>query len=89
MTKESLINITKSNGAYSIPSTLCNSKAKVLVLAGEKELPIMKKSAALINNTIKGSHLNVISKCGHGEISLAYPKEYLNLLQQLFTGNNE
>jgi pimeloyl-ACP methyl ester carboxylesterase len=89
MTKESLINITKSNGAYSIPSTLCNSKAKVLVLAGEKELPIMKKSAALINNTIKGSHLNVISKCGHGEISLVYPKEYLSLLQQFFTGNNE
>ena len=34
MTKESLINITKSNGEYSISPTLCNTKAKTLILVG-------------------------------------------------------
>jgi pimeloyl-ACP methyl ester carboxylesterase len=84
MTKESLINITKSNGNYSMPSTICNTKAKILILVGEKELSIMKKSATLLQNTIEGSFLKVIDKSGHGEISLIYPNKYLDLLQQFF-----
>jgi pimeloyl-ACP methyl ester carboxylesterase len=89
MTKESLINITKSNGDYSIPPTLCNTKAKTLILVGEKELSIMKKSAALLHNTINGSCLKVIEKSGHGEISLLYPDKYLELLQDFFMNNSK
>lgn len=89
MTKESLINITISNGNYSMPLTLHNTKAKALILVGEKELSIMKKSASLLHETISGSILNVIEKSGHGEISLTYPEKYLNLLQQLFSNNIE
>jgi pimeloyl-ACP methyl ester carboxylesterase len=84
MTKESLINITKSNGIYSVPAALCNTKAKTLIIVGGKELPIMKKSAVLLHDTIKGSQLNVIDKYGHGEISLIHPREYLDLLEQFF-----
>jgi len=84
MTKESLINFTKSNGDYPMPSTLCNTNAKTLILVGEKELSVMKKSASLLHETINGSILKVIEKSGHGEISLIYPDKYLNLLQQLF-----
>ena len=87
MTKESLINITISNGDYPMPLTLCNTKAKTLILVGEKELSIMKKSASLLHQTINGSFLKVIEKSGHGEISLIYPDKYLNLLQQLFLSN--
>jgi len=87
MTKESLINITISNGKYPMPSTLCNTKAKILILVGEKELSIMKKSASLLHETINGSFLKVIEKSGHGEISLIYPEKYINLLQQLFSNN--
>lgn len=87
MTKESLINITKSNGNYSMPSTLCNTNAKTLILVGGKELSVMKKSALLLHKTIDGSFLKVIEKSGHGEISLIYPNKYLNLLKQLFAHN--
>jgi len=87
ITKESLINITISNVNYPMPQTLCNTKAKTLILVGEKELSIMKKSASLLNETINGSVLKVIEKSGHGEISLIYPDKYLNLLQQLFAKN--
>ena len=87
MTKESLINFTISNGDYPMPSTLCNTKAKTLILVGGKELSVMKKSALLMHETIIGSFLKIIEKSGHGEISLIYPDKYLNLLQQLFTNN--
>ncbi len=80
MTKESLINITKSNGDYSIPPTLCKTKAKTLILVGGKELSIMKKSATLLHNTINNSFLKIIEKSGHGEISLLHPDKYLDLL---------
>lgn len=85
MTKKSLINITKSNGNYSIPSSICNTNAKVLILVGEKELSIMKKSATLLHNTIRGSFLKVIEKSGHGEINIIHPDKYLQLLQQLIS----
>ncbi len=62
MTKESLINIAKSNGDYSISSNLSKTKAKALILVGEKELGVMKKSAELLYNTIKGSSLKIIEK---------------------------
>lgn len=84
MTKESLINITKSNGNYSMPETLSKSKARTLILVGEKELTIMKKSATLVSNTIKNSIKKVIKNCGHGEISLLYPYKYLELIQNFF-----
>lgn len=84
MTKESLINITKSNGNYSISERLCNTKAKTLILVGEKELSIMKKSAKLLHDTIKGSSLKVIEKSGHGEISLIHTDRYIDLIKCFF-----
>jgi pimeloyl-ACP methyl ester carboxylesterase len=84
MTKESLINITKSNGDYSIPPSLCNTKAKTLILVGGKELSVMKKSANLLHETIKGSTLKVIEKGSHGEISLIHADRYIDLLQGFF-----
>lgn len=84
MTKESLINITKDNGNYSIPPTLCKNKAKTLILVGEKEISVMKKSAELLHHTINNSFLKVIEKGKHGEISLLYPDKYLDLLKDFF-----
>jgi len=85
MTKESLINITNSNGDYSISPTLLNTHAKALILVGEKELPMMKKSANLLHDTIKGSTLKVIEKSGHGEISLVQTDTYIDLILQFFS----
>jgi pimeloyl-ACP methyl ester carboxylesterase len=84
ITKESLINITKSNGAFPLPLTLYKTKAKTLILVGAKEIAIMKKSAELLHDTIKESSLKIIEKSGHGEISLMHPDRYLILIQQFF-----
>ncbi|MGV8906281.1 MAG: alpha/beta fold hydrolase [Acetobacterium sp.] len=84
MSKESLINMIKSNGSYAIPNALGNTKAKTLILVGEKELGIMKKSAFLINKMIPVSTIKVITKSGHGDISLNDYKAYNELLNQFF-----
>jgi pimeloyl-ACP methyl ester carboxylesterase len=82
MTKESLIQMTKSNGYYTMPATLKNTKAKTLILTGEKELSVMIKSAKCLYDTISGSSLLVMKKIGHGEISLTYPDRYVELLKR-------
>lgn len=84
MTKESLINITRSNGNYPIPIGLEKTKAKTLILVGEKELGIMKKSARILHEALPESHLVIIEKSGHGEISLNASGKYLALLFELF-----
>jgi pimeloyl-ACP methyl ester carboxylesterase len=80
MSRESLINMSLSNGSYSLPQGVSCTSAKTLILAGEKELPVMKKSARLLHETIGGSTLKVMDKYGHGELSLANPDEYIRIL---------
>ncbi|WP_244991619.1 alpha/beta hydrolase family protein [Clostridium senegalense] len=84
ITKESLVNITLSNGNYILKNTIKNTKAKVLIIVGEKELKIMKKSAEELHNTISNSHLYIVKKMGHGELSLVNYEEYVSLIRNFF-----
>ena len=70
MTKDSLINMILSNGTYKLKKNEINTSAKVLIIVGEKEPAIMKKSAIELNNRIANSKLYIIPKMGHGEIEL-------------------
>lgn len=89
MTKKTLINITISNLDYPVPLDLCKTKAKTLILVGERELSMMKRSASLLHQAINGSTLKIIKKSGHGEISLMYPHKYIKLLENFFANNTE
>jgi pimeloyl-ACP methyl ester carboxylesterase len=80
MTKQSLINITLSNGNYELKHSISNTKAKVLIMVGGKEISIMRKSAKRLNEVIVGSELNILPGMGHGEISLLHPEMYVELL---------
>lgn len=82
--KESLINITLSNGNYPLNLSIADTQAKVLIVVGEKEISVMKKSAHLLKNTIPSSTLFIAQKMKHGELSLAYPQKYIEQLQLLF-----
>lgn len=85
ISKQSLINITLSNGSYALKHSIAAVTAKVLIIAGEKELGIMKKSAELLHKTIKGSSLYIAPKMKHGELCMVYPDNYIRLLNQLFS----
>jgi pimeloyl-ACP methyl ester carboxylesterase len=84
ISKQSLINMTLSNGTYDLKGTIANTKVKVLIIVGEKEIAIMKKSAQRLHKTIVGSELYIASNMKHGEISLKHPKKYMDLLRKLF-----
>ena len=88
ISKESLINITLSNGNYLLNESIANTQAKVLIIVGEKELRVMKKSAYLLKRTINDSTLFIAPKMKHGELSLAYPDKYVEQLLLLFATPN-
>lgn len=85
MSKKSLINITVSNSSYSLKSTIADSTAKTLIITGEKELGIMKKSAQALHQTIKHSVLYMAPNMKHGELSIKHPQQYTQLLRRFFT----
>ncbi len=84
MTKQSLINIALSNGNYNLKDSIYETQAKVLIIAGGKEISIMKKSAEKLSNVIPGSELNIAENLKHGELSLAHPKEYVEIIENFF-----
>ena len=85
ISKQSLINITLSNGNYSVREEISATKAKVMVIVGGKELGVMKRSARKLHEMIKGSQLCVMSGMKHGEVSLVHQKEYIQLMKTLFS----
>jgi pimeloyl-ACP methyl ester carboxylesterase len=84
MSKQSLINITLSNGTYHLKESISSTKAKVLIIVGEKEISVMQKSAKRLHKEISGSELYIAPGMRHGEISLKYPQKYMELLEKLF-----
>jgi len=84
VTERSLINITVSNGNYELKSGIGKTAAKALIIAGEKELAIVRKSSQLLSDTIPHSNLHIAKGMKHGELSQANPGEYVGLLRALF-----
>lgn len=85
ISKQSLINITISNGNYSLKDSISKTNAKVLIIVGSKEIGIMKKSAYLLHESIKDSDLYIAEGMKHGEISLVHTQKYVKLIKSFFT----
>lgn len=81
ISKQSLINITLSNGTYALKNTISHTTAKVLLIVGSKELGIMKKSAHRLHDCIKNSELYIAKGMKHGEMSLVHTADYARLLK--------
>ena len=82
MSKASLIRLSKSNAAYSLKNGVRYTAAKVLIIAGEKELGVMKKSAELLHEAIPGSTLYIAAGLKHGELSLRHSADYVELIRK-------
>lgn len=85
---QSLINISLSNGTYQLKDSIKNSKAKVLVIVGGRELKIMRKSAVRLNECIPNSKLFIKEGMKHGELSLVHPEQYVDEIIS-FMGSEE
>ncbi|MDR2602660.1 MAG: alpha/beta hydrolase [Spirochaetaceae bacterium] len=86
ISKQSLTNIMLSNGSYTLKRNIEKSKAKVLIIAGEREIKRIKKSAEILNRRIPDSILYFSRKMRHGELSMVYPAEYVKIIKSLFNG---
>ncbi len=80
MSKASLVQLTISNGHYDLNPSFSQTTAKVLILVGEKEIGIMKKSAKRLHAALQGSRLFVAPRMKHGELSLVHTEVYLEQL---------
>lgn len=84
MSKQSLVNIVLSNGTYELKDEIRNTKAKALIIVGEKEGAALKKSATKLHQTIPHSKLYTAPKMKHGEMSLVHSERYVELLKEFF-----
>ena len=87
--KEDMISFMEANSKYEIKSTLEDTQAKVLIVVGDKERPIMKKSANIIHQKIKESRIQIIPNYSHGEFSINNPAQYIKCIGELVTDRDE
>ena len=86
MSKQSLINILKSNASYDLKDSISETEAKVLIIVGEKEIGKMQQSAQKLNTKIPDSQLYITKNMNHGEFSLSYPEKYLEVINSFLNG---
>lgn len=86
LSRETLANTLVSNGTYALPPALASTHAKTLVIAGEKEPAMMRRSARMLHVAIPNSELAIYPRMKHGELSLAYPQTYVTKLKSFFDG---
>jgi len=84
MSSESLANMARSNSRFVLSEDIAKTSARVLVMVGEKERPMMKRSAEILHKSIPRSVLYVAKNLKHGELSLTQPREYAALLRRFF-----
>lgn len=87
ISKQSLMNMSRSNGNYALKKELSKTRSNVLIIVGEKELGIMKKSAQLLSDEINQNQLYIAEGMKHGEMSLMYPVRYVELIRSFFQIN--
>ncbi|WP_105617804.1 alpha/beta fold hydrolase [Vallitalea okinawensis] len=85
MSTSSLSNLLRIAYAYELKDSAKSIKAKSLVVCGEKEAKVFRKSAVLISETIPSARLVCIKNFAHGELSIASPDRYIGLLRELIS----
>lgn len=76
ITKENMCSFLEANSRYLVKSEICNTKAKVFIVVGQKEQTKMIRSAKKLNKLIPNSVLEIQTGMYHGEYSINYAKEY-------------
>lgn len=89
ITRQTLVNTLRSNGAYTVPEGLAHTKVKTLIIVGEKEVRVERRSARVLEQTIPGSRMFIAPGMKHGELSLRRPREYAQLLIGFFNDVRE
>ena len=80
ISKADMIAFLKANSLYTIRSSLSETTAKVMIVAGDKEQKSIRDSAKLLRNAIPGSCMEILPGLRHGDLSINHPQSYARML---------
>ena len=90
LSKEDMIAFMEANSKYELKDSLQECRGKSCSNAvGDKERPIMKKSANKIHQMINGSRLLILPNYYHGDFSINHPQEYVDMINELVVDRNK
>lgn len=80
ISKEDMIAFLQSNSAYSIKPALRDTQVKVHIVFGSKEQSSIRTSGKLLHDMIPNSTLENLPGFRHGDLSLNYPEQYAQMI---------
>ena len=83
LTRPDMIAFLEANANYRLEDSLRSCAAQTLVLAGSRELPVMKRSAKALAAKLPHARLEILSGYTHGELSLNHSRQYVDKLLHL------
>ena len=83
LTRPDMIAFLEANANYRLKDSLRSCPAQTLVLAGSRELLVMKRSAKALAAKLPQARLEILSGYTHGELSLNHSRQYVDKLLHL------
>ena len=80
ISKEDMIAFLQSNSAYSLKPALRDTQVKVHIVFGSKEQSSIRTSGKLLHDMIPNSTLENLPGFRHGDLSLNYPEQYAQMI---------
>ena len=86
ISQDSLTALLRANAGFSLPAQLASCNARVLVTAGSRERPVMRRSAQLLAECLPHAQLEILAGFRHGEFSTWHSAEYAEAVEGLLSG---
>lgn len=80
ITRQTLLAAVGENLRFTPPPGWAEFPGRALILVGEDEKPLMRRSATVLHDALPGSTLGVVAGCGHG-IPLQQPRDLAERLR--------
>ncbi len=81
ISRQTLVNTLLSNATYALAPSFAATQAKTLVIVGEKELRVMRRTADMLKAASPRAQLLVAGGLKHGQFSLAHTQAYVQALR--------
>ena len=80
ISKADMLAFLKANSLYTLKPSLCETTAKVKIVAGDKEQKSIRDSAKMLHEAIPGSSMEILPGLRHGDLSINKPDQYAKIL---------
>lgn len=83
LNRQDMVAFLEANADYQLKDSLRSCHAQTLVLAGSRELSVMKRSAKALAAKLPHARLEILPGYAHGELSLNHAQQYVDKLLHL------